>query len=496
MNNKETLQSYNERLENNNTNLDSIMEKINNLPEAGGGGSEVIPEQGWYISKTNADGTAKEITVTGYESLPHVRLQGALFESVKKVVVDENITLGKDELFRYSEYIEEIEFKSPTGFSCGASSSYNDGSANRYVFGDCPKLKTIKGQLSIGPCYAFANCTSLTNVEFKPSFTVLKPYMFQNCKSLAWDKIPEQFTQISAINSSNSSSRGHVFDGCESLAISEIPETLKFPWVSGEDTNVRISQYVFNGCKNITISKLPTSWSRIGKYMFAECEKVTISDFTHAKAFGEYALRNCTGITEIITGDNLALIESSAFYGCSNLRKAVIKGTTALTSLPTSLFYNCTSLEELELGEYIATLGATCFAYNTSLKKLTLPHIVYCTNNGIFRNSGIIQLCLPNCKSFGVTSSSASATTFYQTQIKAVWLGSNITTINRYAFRDNTTLKRVFIDKTRAQVAAMTNYNYLFSNNTISADVIVCNDEPGFMNQEQFEAIDWETYEV
>ena len=38
MNNKETIQEYNERLEENNTSLDDILTTINNLPEGGTGG--------------------------------------------------------------------------------------------------------------------------------------------------------------------------------------------------------------------------------------------------------------------------------------------------------------------------------------------------------------------------------------------------------------------------------------------------------------------------
>ena len=59
MNNKETLQQYNDRLETNNNNLDSIMEIVNSLPEAGGGSEDLTEE----ITDQNDSLTTQEITI-------------------------------------------------------------------------------------------------------------------------------------------------------------------------------------------------------------------------------------------------------------------------------------------------------------------------------------------------------------------------------------------------------------------------------------------------
>ena len=59
MNNKETLQQYNNRLETNNNNLDSIIEIVNSLPEAGGGSEDLTEE----ITDQNNSLTTQEITI-------------------------------------------------------------------------------------------------------------------------------------------------------------------------------------------------------------------------------------------------------------------------------------------------------------------------------------------------------------------------------------------------------------------------------------------------
>ena len=60
--NKETLNTYNNRLAKNNLDLASVLETINNLPEAGGG---TAPEKGFIINECNEKGNPTKVSFIG-----------------------------------------------------------------------------------------------------------------------------------------------------------------------------------------------------------------------------------------------------------------------------------------------------------------------------------------------------------------------------------------------------------------------------------------------
>ena len=80
-------------------------------------------------------------------------------------------------------------------------------------------------------------------------------------------------------------------------------------------------------------------------------------------------------------------------------------------------------------------------------------------------------------------------------KLAGVWIGSSIEGIGSFAFMGCYAIKKMFIDLPRATVEAMTGYAQGFSNGTIFTSKIICNDDEGFMTQEEFDAIDWATYE-
>ena len=67
---------------------------------------------------------------------------------------------------------------------------------------------------------------------------------------------------------------------------------------------------------------------------------------------------------------------------------------------------------------------------------------------------------------------------------------SVVTPISIYAFCGiSSSVNAIYINLPRATVEAMTNYNYVFSNNQLNASVIICNDDSNFISQSDFEAI-------
>jgi hypothetical protein len=54
-------------------------------------------------------------------------------------------------------------------------------------------------------------------------------------------------------------------------------------------------------------------------------------------------------------------------------------------------------------------------------------------------------------------------------------------------------MTKFYIDLPRATVEGFVNYQYAFSNNAFSTDVIICNDDPDFITKAEFDTIDWST---
>ena len=75
MSNEETLQEYNERLEENNTSLANVLTTINNLPEASGSSTEVYSTEEVKTNKVWIDGRPIYRKVINYGALPNASEQ-------------------------------------------------------------------------------------------------------------------------------------------------------------------------------------------------------------------------------------------------------------------------------------------------------------------------------------------------------------------------------------------------------------------------------------
>lgn len=167
-----------------------------------------------------------------------------------------------------------------------------------------------------------------------------------------------------------------------------------------------------------------------------------------------------------------------------------------LNSIGQQAFENCQKLTSITFPNKSFTIGNYAFQKCKLLNLKKLPDVITVLGNQVFGEcTSLTQM------SMNVTEISKGTTTagaFIKcTGLKAVWFGSKITSagFGRCTFYNSPNLKKIFIDLPRATVEAFANYSYAFSNNTVTTDVIVCNDDEGFMTQDEFDAIDWSTYE-
>ena len=152
----------------------------------------------------------------------------------------------------------------------------------------------------------------------------------------------------------------------------------------------------------------------------------------------------------------------TSYYGAfSKTKKFTLPNN--LTAINIEAFNMCIALEEINFPDTLETIG----------------------DSGLSNCKGITQASLKGIKSLGSNSFSNCL------GLKAVWLGSSLTTTNRYTFRYCSGLTKIFIDKPRVEVEALTGYSYAFMDKAANVGIIVCNDDEGFITKEEFDATTW-----
>lgn len=233
--------------------------------------------------------------------------------------------------------------------------------------------------------------------------------------------------------------------------------------------------------------------------------KITTYGFTSIPAYGIGATSTnilnmlSKKVVEIILNDEVTSLGNYAIASCTNL--VTVRLPETLTTINTYAFKGSSSLVLDKLPNSLTSLAASSFESCSSIRIKQLPDSLTTIANGAFYGcTSLTQLSMKNVKTINGTGTSYSP--FYNcTGLKAVWIGSAITSsgFNRYAFAGCTNITKMFIDLPRATVEAFKNYQYAFaswssSTQSLTTDVIVCNDDAEFITKEEFDAIDWATY--
>lgn len=201
-----------------------------------------------------------------------------------------------------------------------------------------------------------------------------------------------------------------------------------------------------------------------------------------------------TRINEIAIKGNPTSIGQGAFNS-SKMKKTNIPDS--VKTIANYTYSGCQYLNLEKLPDNLTSIGREAFYelgfwVSDGIGLKTIPDGVTELQEATFRRcTNLRQISMRNVKT--IYSSYGNGGCFANTGLYGIWIGSAIQTIQPYAFAGCTYVKKFFIDLPRATVEAMANYNVKFSNNTISADKIICNDDEEFMTKEEFDSIDWST---
>lgn len=197
------------------------------------------------------------------------------------------------------------------------------------------------------------------------------------------------------------------------------------------------------------------------------------------------AFQDCIELEDIGSLNNAVIsLPSYCFSGCSKLKIDSLPPTFQVINNYT--FAGCYALALESLPSSVYYLGSNCFQYCTSLKLTTLPDAITSIPQSAFLSSGIKKMSFDKVTTINGNSSTASFGNC--TSLKQVWIGSSLTGLGRYAFKGCSSLNKIYINLPRATVETFAGYTYAFMNNTSKTDIIVCNDDSGFIDKATFDA--------
>lgn len=345
--------------------------------------------------------------------------------NLKSVKLGKNITFIDDAIFLGCENLSEINlpdslvrigqsaFRNCTNLKL--QSTNNISVIGAYAFQNCSSIENIEFKNDVDNIgkYAFSNCTSLQSVVFDNSLERLGEYAFSNCTALAVISLPSDF---------------------ENITYSAIDNTAfvndKQNWIDGilyiNDNVVRANEDVANTCyiKNGT-KKILTS-------AFSDCsnlETIIIPD--SVSTIGVSAFSNCTGLKTVKFGKGITDVYDNAFNGCSSIEKVDIPSTSLWCKI--HFGYNLYS-------DWYNSISFTCnplyYGADLYVNGMLLTDLVISNSETIDTHT------FYNCKS-----------------LKTVIINGNVSEIGDYAFFGCSNLQEVKLKKNVSKIGEKAFWN-------------------------------------
>ena len=184
-----------------------------------------------------------------------------------------------------------------------------------------------------------------------------------------------------------------------------------------------IGNKAFYGCKALASATVPAYTTRIGDHAFYQTKLSSFVMPTELTSLGASVFKNNTKLTSITIPAKLTSIGVGAFYGCSALTEVNFVEGGALLTLGTAggegVFQKCTSLQSVDFKNRVTLVGGHCF-----------------DGSGIRNNANQTGLVL----------------------------GSNVTQIGSYAFRDTRSMYTITIPASVTSIG-----DYAFSSTALTS---------------------------
>ena len=153
----------------------------------------------------------------------------------------------------------------------------------------------------------------------------------------------------------------------------------------------KIGDYAFSGCQNLKEFDLPNTLNKIGENAFYSCKSLgpdlIIPD--NVQVIDSYTFYGCSSLDSVHIGKNVSSILDHAFGNCSNIKQ--ISFNRALNYIGNSAFYNCSNLLSVSLPYTVETIERYAFNYCSSLQSIKIPSMLKQLGEGAFLNCNNIE---------------------------------------------------------------------------------------------------------
>ena len=367
---------------------------------------------------------------------------------------------------------------------------------------------TFSNTLTVIGSHAFSNCSSLSSIAIPDGTTEIQSFAFDACTSATYVFIPASVTTIGSYafydctkatiyTNAHTSSSGwdSTWRGSRPIYYDyvSIDNTDDFNYVVQSymgDSYVTITSLTSSGLakKNLVIPNQIENINdiRLANNLFKGLNDLVSVDFgAGVKKIPTGCFSNCSKLETVVLHEGVTSIGQDAFNGCTNLTN--VNMPASLTTIGRTAFDYCTSLREIVIPINVSTIEAYAFdvtgklallieasvaqpgwkqywsGSSTANKQFIYDYVSsgvsgdyrYAkTSNGVTDSIYILGLVEGSTSTNLVIPDEIESITNIKiaklafdgnTIIKTVDLGSSVTYIGTYAFRDNSSLRNVIV---------------------------------------------------
>ena len=188
-----------------------------------------------------------------------------------------------------------------------------------------------------------------------------------------------------------------------------------------------IGDYAFKDCSGLTSVTIPNSVTSIGDYAFSGCSGLTSVTIPNSvTSIGGYTFSGCSGLTSVTIPNSVTSIGYEAFRGCSGLTSVIIPNS--VTSIGDGAFEGCSGLTSVIIPNSVTSIGKYAFYGCSGLTSVTIPNSVTLIGNGtFFRCSRLTSVTVD--KNNGTYDSRDNCNAIIETSTNKLIVGCNNTII-------------------------------------------------------------------
>ena len=151
-------------------------------------------------------------------------------------------------------------------------------------------------------------------------------------------------------------------------------------------------------------------------------------------SIGEYAFRDCYGLTSVTIPNSVTSIGGGAFEGCSGLTSVTIP--YSVTSIGNYAFSGCSGLTSVTIPNSVTSIGWGAFRECSGLTSISIPNSVTSIGGGAFNGVDIPTVISLIENPFKITGKTSDSSTFSQNTFNNATLYVPKGTIDKYKATD------------------------------------------------------------